>query len=123
MLHAIKKSGQLLDSQKQKFLDLLVTSGSAFIAFRNNQIDLFKRVCSYYLDGYSDDEIRELYQTIPAGTFTYEKSDYINLVDQKSQAYRSNLGNERLKKMWRDKTGTTSPREWSKKHRIHKAQN
>ena len=118
MLHAIKKSGQLLDSQKQKFLDLLVTSGSAFIAFRNNQIDLFKRVCSYYLDGYSDDEIRELYQTIPAGTFTYEKSDYINLVDQKSQAYRSNLGNERLKKMWRDKTGTTSPREWSKKHRM-----
>lgn len=118
MLHSIKKSGQLLDSQKKKFLDLLCTSGSAFMAFRNNQIDLFRRVCAYYLDGFSEDEIRELYQTIPAGTFTYEKSDYINLVDQKSQTYRSNLGNERLKKMWKDKTGTASPREWSQKHRM-----
>ena len=116
MLHSIKKAGQMLDSQKQKFLDLLLAYGSAFISFRNNQVDLFKRVCAYYLDGYNNEEIKELYQTIPAGTFTYEKSDYINLVDQKSQAYRSNLGNARLKKMWEDKTRTSSPREWSKKH-------
>lgn len=116
ILYSIKKSGQILDSQKQKFFDLLLAYGRAFISFRNNQVDLFKRVCAYYLDGYSDTEIKELYQTIPAGTFTYEKSDYINLVDRKSQEYRSNLGNARLKKLWEDKTGTSSPREWSKKH-------
>ena len=45
-----------------------------------------------------------------------EKSEYINLVDQKSQAYRSSLGNARLKKLWQEKTGTISPRDWSKKH-------
>ncbi len=116
ILHSIKKAGQILDSQKQKFYDLLCAYGSAFIAFRNNQMDLFKRVCAYYLDGYNDEEIKELYQTIPAGTFTYEKSDYINLVDQKSQAYKSNLGNVRLKKLWEEKTGTVSPRVWSKKN-------
>lgn len=116
LLHAIKKSGQMLDSQKQTFLDLLRVHGTAFVAFRNNQVDIFKRVCSYYLNGFSDEEIRELYQTIPAGAFTMEKSEYINLVDQKSGAYRSNLGSERLKKLWRDKTGTDSPRAWSKKH-------
>lgn len=116
LLLSIKKSGQILDSQKQKFLDLLRIHGTAFIAFRNNQVETFKRVCSYYLDGFSDEEILELYHTIPAGTFTAEKSEYINLVNQKSQAYRNNLGNERLKKLWRDKTGTSSPREWSKKN-------
>lgn len=116
LLHAIKKSGQMLDSQKQTFLDLLRVHGTAFVAFRNNQVDIFKRACSYYLNGFSDEEIRELYQTIPAGAFTMEKSEYINLVDQKSGAYRSNLGSERLKKLWRDKTGTDSPRAWSKKH-------
>lgn len=116
LLHAIKKAGTMLDSQKQKFLDLLRIHGQAFSSFRTNQIDLFKRVCSYYLDGFSDDEIRELFQTIPAGTFTLEKSEYINLVDQKSQAYRSSLGNARLKKLWQEKTGTISPRDWSKKH-------
>ena len=116
LLHVIKKSGQMLDSQKEKFLNLVRTHGAAFVAFRNNQIEVFKRVCSYYLDGFNDEEIRELFQLIPAGTFTIDKSEYINIVDQKSQAYRSNLGNERLKKLWRDKTGTSSPREWSKQH-------
>lgn len=116
LLYLIKKSGQILDSQKQKFYDLLLTSGSAFIAFRNNQVDTFKRVCAYYLDGFSDDEIKELYQKIPAGTFTYDKADYMNLVDQKSREYRSNLGNERLKNLWKSKTGSDSPRDWSKKH-------
>lgn len=114
MLHAIKRSGQLLDSQKQRFLDLLIGHGGAFAAFRNSQVELFKRCCAYYLDGFSDEEIRQLYTTsIPAGTFTLEKNEYMNLVDQKAQAFRSNLGNVRLKELWLKKTGTASPREWS----------
>ena len=117
MLHTIKRSGQLLDSQKQKFLDLLINHGQTFTAFRNSQIDLFKRCCAYYLDGFSDEEIRQLYSTaIPAGTFTMEKNEYMNLVDQKAQAFRSNLGNVRLKELWLMKTGTTTPREWSMDH-------
>jgi hypothetical protein len=47
LLCAIKKSGQLLDSQKQKFYDLLVLNGEAFRNLYNNQADLFKRVCAY----------------------------------------------------------------------------
>ena len=116
MLHAVKKAGTMLDSQKQKFLDLLRVHGKAFATFRTNQVDLFKRICAYYIDGFNDDEIGELFQKIPAGTFTMDKSEYINLVDKKAQEYRSSLGNARLKKLWQDKTGTTSPREWSKKH-------
>lgn len=118
MLHAIKRSGQLLDSQKQKFLDLLISHGSAFAGFRNtsNQIDYFKRCCGYYLDGFSDDEIRQLYQTIPAGVFTHEKNEYMTLVAQKSETFRSGLGNARLKELWLKKTGTQSPKEWSAIH-------
>ena len=116
MLHAIKKAGTLLDSQKQKFLELLRVHGKAFTTFRTSQVDLFKRICDFYLDGLNDDEIGELFQNIPAGTFTMESSEYRNLVDKKAQEYRSSLGNARLKKLWQDKTGTTSPREWSKKH-------
>ena len=52
LLHTVKKSGTLLDSQKQTFLDLLRTSGNAFRAFYNNQVNLFKRVCGYYLTGF-----------------------------------------------------------------------
>lgn len=118
ILHAIKKAGTMLDSQKQTFLDLLTVHGENFRHFYNNQLDLFKRVCAFYVDELNDEETKELYQTIPAGTFTYEKPDYMSLVDTKVKDYKNSLGNQRLKKMWLDKTGTVSPRVWSKNHKM-----
>ena len=116
MLHTIKKSGTLLDSQKQKFLDLLSVNREAFNQFYNNQVDLFKTVCAFYLDGFTDEEVRGLYQTIPIGTFTMDKAAYTNTVDAKTKEYRSSLGNEQLKKLWNEKTKSLSPRDWSRKH-------
>jgi hypothetical protein len=116
LLHSIKKAGTILDSQKQKFLDLLMAHADEFNTFYSNQVELFKKVCAYYLDGLSDEEVRALYQTIPVGTFTNDKTEYMNLIDSKAKDYRNSLGNERLKKLWKDKTGSTSPRQWSKEH-------
>lgn len=118
LLHTVKKSGTILDSQKQSFLDLLTVHGQDFRRFYNDQIGLFKRVCAFYVDEFTDEEVKELYQTIPAGTFTYEKSDYLSLVDAKAKEYKSTLGNQRLKKLWLDKTGTASPCAWSKIHKM-----
>lgn len=116
MLCNIKRAGTILDSQKQKFLDLLVANAEGFNRFYNNQVDLFKEVCAFYLDGFSDEEIRGLYQTLPTGVFTVDKAAYTNMVDAKAKDYRSNLGNEQLKALWKEKTKSASPREWSRKH-------
>lgn len=116
LLHTIKKAGTILDSQKQKFLDLLIAHAQEFNTFYDNQIDLFKEVCAYYLDDFSDEEIRVLYQTIPAGTFTNGKNEYLTLVERKVKEYRDSLNKERLKKFWSEKTKTASPRQWSKDH-------
>lgn len=118
MLYAVKKSGTMLDSQKQGFLDLLKNSGEAFRVFYTNQVDLFKRVCGYYLDGLSDDEIKDVFGTIPAGTFTYEKSDYFTVVEDKVKAYKEGLKSAKLKALWKEKTGSDTPRAWSKKHKM-----
>lgn len=118
MLHNLKKAGTLLDSQKKGFLNLLVANADNFRNFYNNQVDLFKRVCGYYLDGLSDEEIKEVFATIPAGSFTYEKADYLNTVEAKVKAYKEGLKSAKLKKLWRDKTGTDTPRAWSKKNKM-----
>ena len=118
MLHNLKKAGTLLDSQKKGFLDLLVANADNFRNFYNNQVDLFKRVCGYYLVGLSDEEIKEVFATIPAGSFTYEKADYLNTVEAKVRAYKEGLKSAKLKKLWRDKTGTDTPRAWSKKNKM-----
>ncbi len=118
ILHNLKKAGTLLDSQKKTFLDLLQANAESFRNFYNNQVDLFKRVCGYYLDNLSDEEIREVFSMIPSGAFTYEKSDYFNTVESKVKAYMEGLKSAKLKKMWKEKTASESPRDWSKRHKM-----
>ena len=118
ILYSMKKAGTLLDSQKQKFYDLLITSTERFNRFYNNQPELFKRVCAYYVGDLSEDQVRELYGTVPAGVFTHEKSDYFNVVDEKVKTFKEGLGSAKLKKLWKDKTSTVTPSEWSKLHKM-----
>ncbi len=116
MLYSIKKAGLILDSRKEDFLNCLVLYGDKFKTFYSNQIPIFKRVCDFYLSEFSDDEIEQLYNKIPSGIFTCEKSDYLNLVESKIKEYKATEGSHRLKDLWQDRTGTMSPRTWSKKH-------
>ncbi len=118
MLYGIKKSGMLANSQKERFLELLRADAAGFRDFYDNQIDLFKRVCGYYLDGLSDDEIGDIFNSLPAGAFTYEKSEYLNTVEDKVKEYKQGLKSSELKNMWRERTGTATPRIWSKKNRM-----
>lgn len=118
LLHGMKKAGTLLDSQKKTFLELLRANAETFRSFYNDQVEMFKRVCGYYLDKLSDEEIKEVFSTIPSGSFTYEKADYLNTVESKVKSYMEGLKSAKLKKLWKEKTGTDSPREWSKKHKM-----
>ena len=118
ILYNLKKAGTLLDSQKQSFLELVRGNKNTFCNFYNNQVELFQRVCGYYLDGLSSDEIKEVFAIMPADLFTYEKTDYLNLVVSKITAFKEGQKNTQLKKLWREKTLTESPRDWSKKHKM-----
>lgn len=119
MLYGIKKTGVLQNNaQKQSFLALLKSSGDAFHGFINDQVQLFKRVCGFYLEGLSDEEIAEAYHQLPSGTFTSEKTEYLNLVDRKIKEYRESSDAAKIKKLWYEKTGTETPRAWSKIHRM-----
>jgi len=120
VLYEIKKSGTIRNSQKQSFLDLLMANETAFKDFYNNQTDVFKQVCEFYIEPYdfTNEEISELYKTLPLNCFTREKSDYLNLVEGKVAEFNTTRGSARLKKLWSDKTGTASPREWSKKYKM-----
>lgn len=118
MLYNLKKAGALSDSRKQSFLELVQANESTFRDFYNNQIDWFKRVCEYYLDGLSEDEIKEVFAEMPADSFTYEKAEYLTKVEAKVAACKEGQKNTQLKKLWKEKTRTESPRDWSNKHRM-----
>lgn len=113
MLYKLKQMGDIVDSQRKLFLDLLKANGEEFKNFYTNQVDMFKVVCGFYLEGLSEEEIREMFGTLSLGMFVKEKSEYVNTVAQKVEEYKSTLGYNKLKKFWKEKTGTESPKAWS----------
>ena len=120
LLYSIKKSGNIQDSQKQKFYELVTEYGKEFQDFYNSQVEVFRQVCSYYIDTYdfTPEESLDLYQTLPVDCFTREKPDYFGLVESKAAEFNSKRSSAKLKKLWFEKTGTDSPRIWSIKHRM-----
>lgn len=116
MLYGMKRSGTLLDSQKKKFLELLASSGEEFRNFYNNQVVLFKQICSFYVEEFSDDEVRELFATFGSGLFTREKSEYTTFVSNAVQSYKGKQETTKLRNLWKQKTGSDSPRAWSNQY-------
>ncbi len=118
ILHAIKKAGTILDSQKQKLYNLLISNADNFNDFYKNQVSLFKSVCEHYLHGLADEDINSIYMSIPADSFTKGKAEYLKLVEAKVDEFKRNSKSTNLRKMWQEKTNTETPREWSKKFKM-----
>ena len=118
LLEKIKRAGTILDSQKEEFRKELVAHGEEFNLFYNGQETLFRKLGAYYFEGLSDEDVSEIFRMIPSGVFTDDKTDYLSLVEGTTIEYRNRLGLERLKKLWREKTGSESPRQWSRERRI-----
>ena len=113
-----KNGGHLSDAQKPKFLDALTKYGTEFRTFFDNQSSYFKDVCAFYIDGFADDEINSIFSQLPLGSFSKDKSEYTNIVAKVAEDYKNSLGYSKLKKLWKEKTNTTSPAEWSDKYKM-----
>jgi hypothetical protein len=110
--------GQLLQSKNNDFYTQLQNHGGEVKAFFDNQKEVFKTVCAFQLEGLFDDDIDAIFKLIPTNNiFVMAKSDYINLVDGKISDYRKNQKKEQLRKLWKEKTQTDSPKAWSEKYK------
>lgn len=117
MLAGIKKTGVLPDSQKEKFLKEISANGKAFNEFYTNQTGLFKKACSFLVDGFNDEEVRGIFDSLSGNLFTSEKDEYQKTVKSAVDEYVKEQRTSKLKMFWEEKTGTKSPREWSAKYR------
>ena len=117
ILVAIKKTGHLSDSSKLSFLEMLTLKQQTLKDFFIDQKSLFKSSCSFYVEDLTDDEIAEVMRQIPSGVFTKEKSEYFTMIDVAIEEFKKNQGKRILKQLWKDKTNSMSPRDWSTIHK------
>ena len=64
LLYNIKKSGNLSDSKRETFLEQLVVNGRTFNNFYNNQTELFRKCCSFVLERFSGEEVKEIFRLL-----------------------------------------------------------
>lgn len=116
ILRDMKKANSLLDSQKKKFLDLLIANVDSFRAFMSSQAEMFEKSCSHYLDGLTLDDVKNMIEDDQysfKGSYTSEPDKYYEKVQKAVAVYKSSLEHVKLRKLWKDLTGTERPFDWS----------
>ena len=94
MLRDLKKANSLLDSQKKKFLELLVANVDNFRTFMSSQAEMFEKSCSHYLDGLSLDDVNAMIEDDQygfKGSYVSEPDKYYEKVQKAVLTYKSSL--------------------------------
>ena len=96
--------------------DALIAHGDTIVDFLRTDRDAFAKACAFQLNGLSEQEIGDVYKNIPNSCFTLGKQDYLAKITQIVSDYKNNLAKLQLRKLWKEKTGTEYPYDWSTKY-------
>lgn len=113
LLKELKMHGSLQDNKKVLFLEQIENFGDLFNSFYTSQFDVFSKSCDFYLQNLNDADKEKVFGKLQGGCFCMDNATYCNMVGDTVAQYRKELGSIRLKSIWKEKTGTESPRKWS----------
>jgi hypothetical protein len=109
----ICKQEDILPEQLKAFQTELVVYGSEITALLNDDRHVFAEVYEAYLVDLSADDIAVVKTNIGIGLFDLPKTDCNVKVKQAVEEFRKNQLKSQLFRLWKDRTGTKTPREWS----------
>ena len=113
LLRDLKTQGSLQDNEKIKFLEQIEKFGDMFNTFYTSQFEVFCKACYFYLQNLNDTDKEKVFGKLQSGCFSMDNATYCKMVEDVVAQYRKELGSIRLKNLWKEKTGTESPHNWS----------
>lgn len=117
ILLKICKQEDLLPEQLKAFHSELVAHGTAIRELLNNDRRVFAEFYKPYLEDLSDNDIVDVKSKLQTGLFELPKTDCNVKVEEAAEEFRKNQLKSQLFRLWKDKTGTKNPREWSNRYR------
>lgn len=115
MLSRINKNCSLAEQDKKGFLECLVSCGAAFYDFYNDQLSCFRKVVSSSVIGLDDDGVEKLYNSLSGEQYNKSTSEYFKYIDMEYNNVKKSMLKTQLVDLWKEKTDTKSPMEWSEK--------
>jgi hypothetical protein len=113
----ICKQEDILPEQLRTLHTDLVAHSAEIRELLNNDRRVFAEVYDPYLGDLSADDIAVVKTTVGTGLFELPKTDCNIKVKEAAEAFRKNQLKSQLFRLWKDKTGTKNPREWSSRYR------
>ncbi len=114
----ICKQEDILPEQLKSFHMELVAHGAEIRELLNNDRRAFPEVYKPYLEDLSDNDIADLKSKLQTGLFELPKTDCNVKVKETAEEFRKNQVKSQLFCLWKDKTGTKNPCEWSSRYRM-----
>ena len=112
----IYKQEDILPEQLKAFHTELVVHGAEIRDLLNNR-NVFAKVYEPYLEDLSDSDVDDIRSKLKIGLYELPKTDCNIHVKEAAEEYRKNQLKSQLFRLWKDKTGTKNPREWSSRYR------
>ncbi len=113
----ICKQEDILPEQLKTLHTELVAHGAEIRELLSNDRRVFADVYEAYLEDLSADEIAVVKTNVGTGLFELPKTDCNVKVKEAAEEFRKNQLKSQLFRLWKDKTGTKNPREWSSRYR------
>lgn len=117
MLMKIYQQSDVLPDQLKTFQAELIANATDVSNLLNNDKTIFAEVYAPYLEDLSDSDIGEVKCKLPTGMFGLSKTDSNTKVKAAAEDFRRNQLKTQMFKLWKDKTGTKNPFEWSNYYR------
>ena len=118
LLLEISKGGNLeANEQRKVFLDELQGKNTLISDFFDGRFNMFKTIYDVQLKGLDDDEVEALYKGLDMSSFQQEKTSYENSLMMKIEDIKKHQARGKLIAIWREKTDSDTPFEWSQLHK------
>lgn len=111
----IANSYDLLPDNMKSFLDEMTEHNSEIKDILDNSTVVFSEIYSPYLKGFSEAECEEVKNSISANLFVESITNANAIVKKAAEEYRNNQLKTQLFDLWKKKTKTKTPRDWSEK--------
>ena len=117
MLMKIYQQSDILPDQLRTFHAELIANTTDVSTLLNNEKTIFAEIYAPYLEHFNDSDIGEIKCKLPPGMFELSKTDSNGKVKAAADEFRRNQLKTQMFKLWKDRTGTKNPNEWSSHYR------
>ena len=113
----LAKGSDFLPDRLQEFVRLLEDCKAELKELLGEEETVFAKAYAPYLEGLSESDKKKIRGKVEKGLFLKPRSYANEKVKQGADEYRRGQLKEQLKDLWKEKTGTLGPRDWSERYR------